>query len=166
MTVVVSDTSPLNYLIQIQCDHLLPALYGRVLVPAAVIREFSNVATPASVRAWLSRTPEWLVIREVQAVPDPALDDLDPGEREAIHLAMEEHADLLLMDERTGVRRARELGLVVTGTLGVLLQAARQGLVNLDAALRNLQGTAFRCTPRLIEELKRRAGRESAGSFR
>jgi predicted nucleic acid-binding protein len=157
MTVVVSDTSPLSYLIQIKCEHLLPALFERILVPAAVIRELENPGTPAVVRAWLTRLPEWIVVREVQVVSDPALDELDSGERHAIHLAQDEKADLLLMDERAGVGVARQRGLMVTGTLGVLLRAAERGLVNTDAALRALEATTFRSTPSLIEEVKRRA---------
>jgi predicted nucleic acid-binding protein len=76
-------------------------------------------------------------------------------EREAIQLAREEHADLLLMDERAGVKAARQLGLPVTGTLGVLASAARRGLLNIDAALSRLRATDFRCTPRLLEQVRR-----------
>jgi predicted nucleic acid-binding protein len=157
MTVVVSDTSPLNYLVQIKCEHLLPALYGQVLIPTMVLRELENPGTPGIVRAWLTRLPVWIVVREVHVLADPVLDQLDPGERQAIQLAKDEKADLLLMDEREGVSVARRLGLIVTGTLGVLLQGASRGLVDLDEALRNLQATAFRCTPTLIEEVRRRA---------
>jgi predicted nucleic acid-binding protein len=82
---------------------------------------------------------------------------LDPGERQAIHLARREHADLLLMDEILGVRIAREEGLAVTGTLGVLLQAARRGLIDLETTLADLQSTDFRCSRRVIEEVRRRA---------
>ena len=61
MIVVVADTSPLNYLIQINCDHVLPALYERVLVPAAVVEELHHARTPAAVHTWLAHTPSWLV---------------------------------------------------------------------------------------------------------
>jgi predicted nucleic acid-binding protein len=77
----------------------------------------------------------------VEVRPGPGLESLDPGERAAIQLAADEKADLLLMDERAGVKIAREHGLIVTGTLGVILQ-----------------NTAFRCTPDLIAEVRRRAG--------
>jgi predicted nucleic acid-binding protein len=153
----VSDTSPLNYLIQIRCEHLLPALYARVLIPVAVLRELENASTPAIVRAWLGKPPDWIAVREVELRADSQIDELDPGERHAIQLASDESADLLLMDERAGVRLARARGLIVTGTLGVLLQGAERGLLDLNIALRNLQGTAFRCTPGLIEEVKWRA---------
>jgi predicted nucleic acid-binding protein len=114
MIVVIADTSPLNYLVQIHCQDLLSALYERVLVPAAVIKELNHPRSPAIVRAWLSTRPGWIEVREVRSFPDAALDGLDPGEREAIQLAREESADLLLMDERSGVRAALRQGLEVT----------------------------------------------------
>lgn len=60
------------------------------------------------------------------------------------------------MDEKLGVRIAREQGLAVTGTLGVLLQAARRGLVDVERALTDLQATDFRCSRRVMEEVRRR----------
>jgi predicted nucleic acid-binding protein len=158
MTIVVSDTSPLNYLVQIKCEHLLPAIYKRVLIPGAVLRELENVGAPVIVRTWLGEFPDWIAVREVEFRTDPQLDELDAGERHAIQLASDENADLLLMDERAGVSLARERGLIVTGTLGVLLQGAERGLLDLYNALQDLQATAFRCTPGLIDEVKRRAG--------
>jgi predicted nucleic acid-binding protein len=157
MTVVVSDTSPLSYLIEINCEHLLPALYGRVLIPRGVFEELSNPRTPASVRAWLSHSPSWLMIKEASPITDPNLEEVDPGERQAIQLAMDEHADALIIDDRAGARLAVRFGLEVTGTLGVLLEGAKRDLVDLEAALRNLQLTAFRYTPKLIEEIRRRS---------
>jgi predicted nucleic acid-binding protein len=85
------------------------------------------------------------------------LRELDPGERQAIQLAKQEHADLLLMDEKLGVRIAREQGLAVTGTLGVLVQATRRGLIDIERALTDLQATDFRCSNRVVEEVRRQA---------
>ena len=157
MIVVVADTSPLNYLIQIRCDHVLPSLYERVFVPTAVIEELGHPGTVAAVRVWLARRPAWLVVEQVDDAPDSRLARLDAGERQAIQLAKRAHADLILMDERPGVRLARQEGLAVTGTLGVLLQAARRGWVEIDRALADLQATDFRCSHRVLEEVKRRA---------
>jgi HTH-type transcriptional regulator/antitoxin HigA len=84
MIVVVGDTSPLNYLIQIECQHLLPALFERILVPAAVVKELDHPGTPAVVRTFLRQMPQWIAVRQVCATPDPALVVLDHGEREAI----------------------------------------------------------------------------------
>jgi predicted nucleic acid-binding protein len=128
--IVVADTAPLNYLIQIDCDGILPKLYGRIVVPASVMQELRHVSAPASVRTWLADVPVWLDVRLIVAAPDAELADLDPGEREAIQLAEEQHADLLLIDERKGRQRARLRGLKTTGTLGVLLSAGRLRLID------------------------------------
>lgn len=157
MIVVVADTSPLNYLVQIDCEHILPELYDSVFVPTVVVEELDHPHTVAAVRTWLTRAPAWLVVRDVASAPDPGLAQLDPGERQAIQLAQQEHAHLLLMDERLGVRIARQRGLSVTGTLGVLLQAARRGLVDVERALTDLQATDFRCGRQVMEEVRRRA---------
>ena len=81
--------------------------------------------------------------------------DTSLGEREAIEVALEAHADLLLMDEKLGVRFARQQGLKVIGTLGVLVQGAERGLVDIDATVDQLLATDFRCTPRVFEQAKR-----------
>lgn len=93
--IVVADASQLNYLIQIECDALLPELFGEVLVPAAVIEELRHPATPPAVASWFSQAPSWIEVRAVTAASDPTLGVLDPGERVAIQLAQELHADLL-----------------------------------------------------------------------
>jgi uncharacterized protein len=129
------------------------------LFPTAVIKELDDARTPAIARGWLSHLPKWIEVREVRSQPDAALMGLDPGEREAIQLAREEHADLLLMDERIGVNEARRQGLEVTGTLGVLIQAARYGLVDIEAALPDLQATDFRCTEQLYQQARDRGRR-------
>lgn len=157
MIVVVADTSPLNYLVQIHCEHILPALYVQVFVPTAVVEELDHQGTVPAVRDWLAKMPCWLVVRNVASEAEPALARLDPGECQAIQLAKQEHADLLLMDERLGVRTAREHGLAVTGTLGVLVQATRRGVVDLEHALTDLQATDFRCSVRVMTEVRRLA---------
>lgn len=148
--IVVADTGPLNYLIQINCDDLLPKLYQRIIVPAGVMQELGHVAAPASVRAWLAHIPVWMDVRLIAAAPDAELADLDLGEREAIQLAEEQHADLLLIDERKGRRRARQRGLKTTGTLGVLLSAGELRLIDPEAAYQRLLAeTTFRTSAEL-----------------
>jgi predicted nucleic acid-binding protein len=159
MILVVADTSPLNYLVRIECAELLPALFDRIVIPSAVLRELGDPDAPPAVRQWVGSRPEWLEIREIQGPPPPALlAELDAGEAEAIQLAAELRADLLLIDERKGTSLAQREGLEVTGTLGVLLQAARSGLVDLDAALGRLQRTGFRATPELFARVRRALG--------
>ena len=80
--IVVADTSPINYLIQINCDSLLPKLYGRVVIPESVIRELGHPSSPTAVKHWLSSMPEWIDVRKTSFYRDPALEFLDPGERD------------------------------------------------------------------------------------
>ena len=66
MTLVVSDTAPLNYLIQIGAEQALSVLYDRILIPSAVLHELTVEGTPEMVRRWAEQHPVWL---EVCAVP-------------------------------------------------------------------------------------------------
>ena len=151
---VVSNTSPLNYLVLIELQQLLPALFNRVLVPEAVLRELRSPAAPAQVGEWLDTTPDWLESRVGADIPSE-LRQLGPGEREAIVLAESVDDGLVLLDERKARGMARQRGLAVTGTLGVLpvdLAAAR-GLVDLADAFERLAKTNFRGSPRLLRSL-------------
>lgn len=141
---VVADASPLNYLIQIQCDYCLPRLYSRVLAPRAVIDELRHPGAPTAVAAWLRALPDWLEIRSI-ARPTLDLEHLDAGEREAIELAIQEHANLLLIDDRVGRLEADRRGITTTGTLGVLLAADIRGFLNAEVEFRSLlTNTNFR----------------------
>jgi len=136
--IVVADTSPLNYLIQIDCEDLLPKLFGRILIPAGVMLELSHASAPAAVKAWLNRVPGWVEVCPASLTPDAGLASLGMGEREAIQLAEEHQADLLLMDERKGRREANRRGLKTTGTLGVLVSAGELRLIDPNRAYRRL----------------------------
>jgi predicted nucleic acid-binding protein len=148
--IVVADTSPLNYLIQIDCDALFPQLYERIVVPGGVMQELAHIAAPAAVRAWLMRVPGWIEVQLAVSAPDLELASLGLGEREAIQLAEEQHADLLLIDERKGRFEAKRRGLKTTGTLGVLLSAGELRLIDPKAAYRRLLAeTTFRASAAL-----------------
>ena len=157
--IVVADTSPLNYLIQIESEHLLPQLYKRILVPAAVMQELSHPDAPVKVRRWIRALPKWLEILNTLDTTDPELYFLDPGEREAIQIAQEQNADLLLIDERKGRQEAERRGLSTTGTLGVLLKAGEVGLLDPVHAYRQLLSTTtFRSSARLEALFLKQAG--------
>lgn len=149
--IVVSDTSPLHYLILIDHVSVLPDLFGRVLTTPLVIAELRRPEAPEKVCHWLAQPPDWLEVRSPQSPPSQSR--LDPGETEAIALAHELQADTLLIDERDGANFAREQGLFVTGTLGVLQTAARRGLISLPAALAALRSTNFRHSAALFDQL-------------
>lgn len=150
---VVSDTSSLNYLVLIGLDHILPALFGRVLTTPAVMGELTHSDAPEPVRRWAEPRPRWLEVRSPAALL-PGI-DLDIGETEAISLAKEISADSILLDERIGSAVARALGLNVTGTLGVLVRAAQLELIALPKAIESLRSTTFRADDALFERLLR-----------
>jgi predicted nucleic acid-binding protein len=161
--IVVADASPLRYLILIDHVDVLRALYGRVIVPPAVVSELNQERTPDLVRNWLSNGPEWLVVQAPQQ-PLPSLQrGLGTGEREAIALAAELSADALLMDDRDGRREAEKMNLVVLGTLRVLADAAEHGFADLAVALDHLRLTNFRADEQLIERLLARSKRPPEG---
>jgi predicted nucleic acid-binding protein len=151
---IVADTSPINYLILIQHEMLLPTLYTQVIIPPAVLRELEDPETPEPVRTWVSYPPAWFEIRTPeQPLAATTFPDLGAGEREAIVLAEELQADFLLIDERDGRRAARSRALAVIGTLGVLEEAAARGLIALASALTRLQSTTFYAPLALLQEL-------------
>ncbi len=152
--IVVSDTSPLNYLVLVEADRFLPDLFGQVAAPPAVLTEMQHSRTPAKVKAWAANPPAWLQILTPAAFVPFAR--LGPGESEAIALARQLNADVLLMDERDGIAVAKQLGLSVAGTLGVLELAAEKGWLSLPAAIAALRRTTFRAPERLIAEMLRR----------
>jgi predicted nucleic acid-binding protein len=152
--VVISDTSPLRYLILIGHTDLLPGLYTEVLIPEAVANELRQAAAPEPVRRWIAHPPAWLqVVPLTVRSASPLVDHVDRGEHDAILLALHLRADLVLMDDREGVEEARRLGLAVTGTLGVLDRAAERGLIELAPAITRLRETNFRAHPVLLNRL-------------
>ncbi|HBY61768.1 MAG TPA: DUF3368 domain-containing protein [Solibacterales bacterium] len=151
---VVSNTSPINYLTLIGQERLLPTLFGRVIVPLAVLEELQSPGAPPPIGEMLSRSGDWLESMSAPSVPDPMLGVLDEGEREAIALAVSLKADLILLDEARARRAASErFGLPVTGTLGVLHRAARVGLIDVADVAEKLRKTNFRATPKLFQLL-------------
>jgi predicted nucleic acid-binding protein len=128
---IVSNTSQIINLACISRLDWLPMLYGEIVIPPAVFHEIA-VAVPSAPSALEVRTAAWVRQHPVNNPPLVASLrlELDPGEAEAIALAMEEDAKLLLIDERRGRLVAQRLGLSVTGLIGVLLLARKRGLVD------------------------------------
>lgn len=155
--IVVSDTSPVSYLHQIGQLALLSELYGRVLVPPTVASELRAASN-------LHRNLDWSLLDVVAPQSpervDSLLDELDRGESEAIVLALEQQAELLLIDERTGRDVASRLGIRRTGLLGVLIEAKRRGLVSRVTSEidRLVSQTTFRISPLVRAEVLRLAG--------
>ncbi len=104
-------------------------------------------------RDWASSLPAWIEVKQTNLIADASLDVLDAGEREAILLAQELSADLLLVDDKQARQAALALHLSITGTIGVLDQAARRNLVDLRNVIDELQKTNFHISEDLIREL-------------
>jgi predicted nucleic acid-binding protein len=151
--IVIADTTPVNYLVLIQEADLLPRLFGQVLIPPAVWQELNDPDTPAPVRAWLAQAPSWLQVQPLHSPPDSNLDHLDDGEREAIALAEELHADEILVDELPARKEAARRQLPFIGTLGILRRAAQLHLIHLPSTLARLQKTTFYVRSDLIRAL-------------
>lgn len=157
--IVVSDTSPLNYLVLIGAIDVLPQLFGEVRVPPAVVNELQSAKTPEHVRRWISSPPEWL--RQVS--PSSVMEfesPLDSGEAEAIALALEIEAAAVLIDEKKGRAIANARGLATIGTITVLELAAERRLLNLADAFAKLRETTFHVSDQLLDDaLQRHAER-------
>ena len=148
--IVVSDTTPLNYLVLISAVDVLPRLFDEVYAPTSVLREMTDLRAPELVRHWSRNPPAWLKIA------DPlkrlaATASLDPGEADAISLAKERRITDLLIDEFHGRKIAVAEGLNVLPTLAVLEKAAERELLQLRPALEALLRTSYRIRRELID---------------
>ncbi len=155
--VIVADTGPILYLFLVGQIDLLPSLYGIIAVPAAVAAELSHRHTPSELRLWFAGHPSWLQIHATPALSMP-WPNLDIGEREALELAVQLHADLILTDDSAGRQAARAIAnLRAIGTIGVLYQGALEHrLTNspnmasaFDNAIARLHTTNFFFTSKL-----------------
>ena len=151
--IIVSDTSPINYLILIGQIDLLPQLFEQIIIPQAVYNELSDSLAPLPVQTWTVDTPSCLKIQPVSQPTDEIKNLLDPGESEAIILSQELNADLLLLDDMKARRIAKERGLVITGILGILDQATSMKLINLPNTVQSLKNTSFWASDSLFQKL-------------
>ena len=129
MSEVICDTSPLQYLHQLGLLHLLPALVGGIVVPPAVLQELAvgwvhGVSLPDPMDL------AWVTVRSPPSIAAlPLVTDLGPGETEVLALALEATDAVVILDDALARRVAATLGIRLRGTLGVLLDAKRTGLL-------------------------------------
>lgn len=156
--IVVSDSSSLIAIAAVGHLDLLLRMYGEVIVPPAVWSEVTQPNRPGAgdlLRAgWIRVTPPSQPI--AIGFPSP----VGPGEAEAIALALELAADVLLVDERRARKAALGLGLPVTGVLGLLLEAKKNGAIAaIKPILDQMERTvAFRIKRSLYDAALRAAG--------
>lgn len=157
---VVSDSGPLIALARIGALNLLPGVYGDIVIPVAVRDEIMNPDRKRTGTVSFANA-DWLRTEPVSEQSTLRLlhDNLDSGEREAIALALEREAGVLLIDEALGRRVAGSHGLTITGTLGVLLLAKEEGLIDEVApVVDRMVSTGFRIGDALYQSILEQAG--------
>jgi len=151
--IVISDTSPITTLLQIGKVDLLHKLYGEVVIPEAVRAEL--LTSHQSLPDFFQCVPA-ANLGEVKRL----LVELDPGEAEAIVLAKERHADLLLIDEHAGRKIATREGLHFIGLVSVLVESKLEGFIpSLRDVLREIETeTTFFISSEIKNLALKRAG--------
>ena len=159
MPEVICDTSPLQYLWQLGSLHLLPALVNQVILPPAVVEELA-VGRAKGVNLPDPLALNWIIIRRpVSLAALPLVNDLGPGETEVLALALESTDAVVILDDALARQVAETLGIRLIGTLGLLLDAKRAGLVSAVAPLLDqLQALRFRLAPRTRATVLKLAG--------
>jgi predicted nucleic acid-binding protein len=150
--VVVADASVLIALVQVGQLALLERLYVEVVIPPAVQRE---------VAPSLPKLPPWIHTQTLQRPLDSRVAEaaLDAGETEAITLALETRAEWVILDDLQARRLAKDLGLSVVGTAGVLFAAKQRGLIpEVRPPLDALRAAGFRLRKDVYEEILKAAG--------
>ena len=147
--IVVVNTSPLVALDRIGQISILPKLFGEIIRPQSVVDELDagrsvyGGSTSLFHASWLStvKDPPEMVLRK----------ELGAGETAAIALALRVDADLVILDDLAARNVAAELGLNVTGTLGVLLAAHKKGLLDdIEKSINSLVACGFRLSDSLV----------------
>ncbi|MEZ4848424.1 MAG: DUF3368 domain-containing protein [Bacteroidia bacterium] len=130
--IVISDTSPISNLIDLEHLGLLKSLFGKVIIPFAVDLELLQVQDEQFFLTYQAALNDgWIEVKKVTNTQNVQhlTGALDHGEAEAIVLAIELNADRLLIDERAGYQIAKQTNLKPIGLLGVLIVAKNNGLI-------------------------------------
>jgi predicted nucleic acid-binding protein len=148
---IISDTSCIILLDKVNCLPILNKLFGNIIITKEIADEFGK------------ELPKWFEIkspsnRTYQKILEASLDQ---GEASAIALAIEQTDCLIIIDDLKGRRYAEQLGLKITGTLGVIIDAKLQGIIpSIRPILEEIKGTNFRLTPDLEQKALTKAKEE------
>ena len=150
---IVSNTGPLIALDACNQLDLLRSLYDRVVVPEEVERELARGGGTALPSGLTAAHRAWIEVLPLSNPPSPwLLTRLDAGEAAVITLALEVSSAIVLMDERRGVKVARDEGLNAVGSVGILMLAKSKGLLTeIRPHLYNMHSSGIRLSARLIE---------------
>jgi uncharacterized protein len=157
---VVSNAGPLIHLSWIGQLNLLQQLYDEFIVPNRVREEVlqANDDVPGVSELRAVFATGWIHVHLVESRKDvEALESiLDAGESEAIVLAREVQADVLLLDDRRARREAERQGVPISGTVGILRSARDRALIPAVLPLLiELRCLGFRSSEALLEQIRR-----------
>ncbi|MEA5619182.1 DUF3368 domain-containing protein [Cronbergia sp. UHCC 0137] len=130
--IVISNTSPITNLSAIGKINLLEQIYGEIIISSEVFEELTqwgdSIPGAKEVKIF-----SWIKVKTIKNINlvHSLRNKLDEGESSAIALALELNADWLIIDEQLGRQTAIEYNLKITGILGILIEAKRQGLIPL-----------------------------------
>jgi predicted nucleic acid-binding protein len=146
---VICNTSPLQYLHQIGGLELLRTLVGTLVIPPAVVQELAE-GRARGIDLPVPESLGWIVVRAPRSAPALLLlADLGSGEAEVLALALESPGAVAILDDALARRMAESLHLPLTGTLGVLVDAKKAGLLHAVAPLLDsLDALGFRLAAR------------------
>lgn len=153
MPKIVSNTTPIISLLKIEKLQILKDLYGKIFIPQEVFNEI-EAGKNKDYYTDLSEI-EWIEIEKIQNTKSLSYFlDLDKGEAEAIVLATELDADLIILDESLGRFHAKHAGLKITGTIGILLKAKQLGYISeIKPLLYELREKKVWLSEKLIDEI-------------
>jgi predicted nucleic acid-binding protein len=159
---IICNTSPLQYLHQLDVLHVLRELVKTITVPPAVQQELET-GRRLGLNLPDLQTLDWIVVRRPSSsVALPLVTDLGSGEREVLALALETPDSVCILDDSLARQVAKMLRLRITGTLGILIDAKRRGIISaVGPFLDQLQSFGFRLAPqtraavlRLVSEVQ------------
>lgn len=156
---IVSNTTPLYYLHQLDCLEICRELFARVHTTPEVLAEL-EAGRSQGLNIPDIRGLGWVVVQSI-AVPAflELIPDLGKGEASVLALALEHPGSRVIVDDLLGRQVAKAQQLSVTGTLGVLLLAKQSGLIDsVGAMVAQLRQHGFYCTKSLVAEILRLAG--------
>ncbi|MGK7873629.1 MAG: DUF3368 domain-containing protein [Xenococcaceae cyanobacterium] len=133
--------------------NILQTLYRVVFIPKTVADKLGASELPPVVKSWINQPPNWLQIHPIKLPQNVELGKLDPGEQDAILLAEQLNADLVILDDKFARQVAVKRGLKIIGLLGIIKDASRSGLLDLETTFGQLQDVGFWVAPSLLERL-------------
>ena len=153
---VISNTSPLFYLHRLGQLELLHKLYGRILVPEAVVEELKAGGDQGEDVPDITDY-DWVEVCSVR-VPEVVslIVDLGPGEAQVLAMALENSGSLAIIDDRLARELAKARNIRITGTVGILLKAKQAGYIkSVKSLLKTLTQLDFRLSKDVVETILR-----------